>query len=78
MSRPLKRRYKPIGFGDPYDSRSVEGHINQVNAAREERQFRKLVEERQAEREAMKPLHVVFSEKIAAWLRKIFRMPTAE
>jgi hypothetical protein len=42
---------------------SVEGHINKVNAAREKRQLRKLVEQRQAEREARKPLHVVLSEK---------------
>jgi hypothetical protein len=74
MSRPVKlrKRYKPIGFGDRYDPESVEGHLNAVAEAREERRFRRLAEQRQAEREAMKPLRVVAYEKLLAWLRSVF------
>ena len=77
MSRPVKfkRRYKPIGFGDRYDPESVEGHLNAVAEAREERRFRRLAEQRQAEREAMKPLRAIMYEKLLAWMRSIFPRP---
>jgi hypothetical protein len=74
MSHPVKfkKRYKPIGFGDRYDPESVEGHLNAVAEAREERRFRRLAEQRQAEREAMKPLRAIMYEKLLAWLRGVF------
>lgn len=34
----LKKQYKPIGFGDPYDPHSVEGHQNAAREARETRE----------------------------------------
>jgi hypothetical protein len=39
MSRKIqfKKQYKPIGFGDPPDSRTVEGHRNAVHKATEMR-----------------------------------------
>jgi hypothetical protein len=39
MARPIRfrKQYKPIGFGDAYDPRSVEGHRNAVHAAIENR-----------------------------------------
>lgn len=63
-----RRRYKPIKFGDPYDPRTVEGHYYAVKAAAEERQFKRMMKEREALREAMKPLHV----KLWEWLCKKF------
>lgn len=52
----LKKQYKPVGFGDPYDPRSVDGHRNAVNEARETRGYNKRMKEIEAEREANKPL----------------------
>ena len=65
----LKKQYKPIGFGDPYDPRSVEGHRNAVNEARETRAYNKRIKELDEEREANKP----FTERFTEWFRSKFR-----
>lgn len=51
MARPIRfrKQYKPIGFGDAYDPRSVEGHRNAVHDA---------IENRRADRE-LKTLEAV-------------------
>ena len=69
----LKKRYKPIRFGDPYDPRSVEGHINAVSDAAEARRFNRKVKQREAEREAEKPLHVILYEKLQQLVHCLFR-----
>jgi hypothetical protein len=38
---PKKRQYKPIGFGDPPDSRTVEGKLIAAAKAAETRHFRR-------------------------------------
>jgi hypothetical protein len=65
----LKKQHKPIGFGDAYDRRFVEGHRNAVSEARETREYNKRMKEIEAERKANKPL----TEKLADWLRSKFR-----
>ena len=65
----LKKQYKPIGFGDPYDPRSVEGHRNAVNEARETRAYNKRIKELDEEREANKP----FTERFTEWFRSKLR-----
>ncbi len=64
----LKKQYKAVGFGDPYDPRSVDGHRNAVNEARDTREYNKGMKEIEAEREANKPL----TEKLGDWLRSRF------
>ena len=54
-------------MADPYDPQSVEGHLNAVREATEARRFNRMVKEREAEREAMKPLHM----KLWEWVRKM-------
>jgi len=58
--RRLRRRFDP---------RSVEGHRNAVNEARETREYNKRMKEIEAERKANKPL----TGKLADWLRSKFR-----
>jgi hypothetical protein len=48
--------------------RSVDGHRNAVNEARETRDYNRRMKEIEAEREANKPL----TEKLAAWVRSLF------
>lgn len=58
MARPVrfKKQYKPIGFGDAYDPRSVEGHRNAVHNAIENRRAARELEALKAEGDAAKPL----------------------
>jgi hypothetical protein len=39
----FKKQHKPIGFGDAYDFRSVEGHQNAMIQRVETRRFNRLV-----------------------------------
>jgi hypothetical protein len=55
-SARFKKQYKGIGFGDSYDSRTVEGHQNGVIEARETREYNRRMREIQLEREANKPV----------------------
>jgi hypothetical protein len=66
MPRPVrfKRQYKPIGFGDPYDPRSVEGHRNAVRDAIENRREDRQLKALEGQREVAKPLHVKFLDRI--------------
>ena len=64
----LKKQYKAVGFGDPYDPRTVDGHRNAVKEARETREYNKRVKEIEAEQEINKPL----TEKLGDWFRARF------
>jgi hypothetical protein len=58
MARSIrfKKQYKPIGFGDAYDPRSVEGHHNAVRDAIENRRAARELKALEAEGEVAKPL----------------------
>jgi hypothetical protein len=57
MSRKVqfKKQYKPIGFGDPPDPRTVEGHRNAVRERTEDRRADKMLEKMAAEDEMRRP-----------------------
>ena len=57
-------------MADPYDPQSVEGHLNAVREATEARRFNRMVKEREAEREAMKPMYT----KLWDWVRKMLNV----
>ena len=60
MPRPVRfrKQYKPIGFGDAYDPRSVEGHRNAVHDAIENRRADRELKELEEQHEVETPLHV--------------------
>jgi hypothetical protein len=66
MPRPIrfKRQYKPIGFGDPYDPSSVEGHRNAVRDVVENRRADRELKEIKGRREAGYPLFAKLLDRI--------------
>jgi hypothetical protein len=65
MARPVrfKKQHKAVGFGDPYNPRSVEGHRNAVAEASESRRYNRFMKDREAEKAG-------FSSK--PWLAKLW------
>jgi hypothetical protein len=55
----FKRQYKPIGFGDAPDPRTVDGHRNAVHVRMENRRADKILRELSAEEELRS--HTLFS-----------------
>ncbi len=48
----FKKQYKPIGFGDRPDTRTVEGHRNALQEAADTRDYNRMMKGLAAKREA--------------------------